>query len=159
MRVLFVTGIDFDRAESAGVRKKVLYQVNALENLGHEVMLMYYTKNAYVLCNSKGTVIDSVTFQRKSYKYFTAIGKMAQRVKVKKEDLIYIRHYGIDIFTFRMLQTVKKTGARIILEVPTFPFSGEERIVIKRWRNRKNYAKILAFYINKVISRCGGCEV
>ena len=127
MKALFLIFHGFDKAN--GISKKIHYQVKALEKCGADVRLCYYATTPFgnrrlmigdeVMADfGKGTMAKLL-----KRVYYSPIVKYAQREKI---DFVYIRSYhNANPFTLRLVERLKKTGAKVTVEIPTYPYDQE----------------------------------
>ena len=124
-KVLFIIFHGFD--PNNGISKKISYQVNALKQCGMEVHLCYMdengTKKRFIDGNviaDYGSGILSKILKRID---FSAISRY---VKNNHIDLVYIRsNHNANPFTIRMVKQMKKYGAKVVMEIPTYPYDSE----------------------------------
>lgn len=127
MKALFLIFHGFDKAN--GISKKIHYQVKALKKCGADVRLCYYDTTPFgnrrlmigdeVMADfGKGTMAKLL-----KRVYYSPIVKYAQREKI---DFVYIRSYhNANPFTLRLVERLKKTGAKVAVEIPTYPYDQE----------------------------------
>jgi len=126
----------------AGISKKILAQVNALGHCGMRVDLSYLeanNKNEYTGRYINGKIIDK-------YSNIPIISKFQWRCKYKnlfnyvqanEIKLVYIRYiHFANPFFISFLRKLKKSGIKILLEIPTYPYDQE-------YRNLKFTSKIV----------------
>lgn len=127
MKVLFLIFHGFDEAN--GISKKIRYQVKALRECGADARLCYYEVDAdghrKWMVNDE-TIADlgqgkmAKIRRRLSYR---PIYRYAQREKI---DFVYIRSYhNANPFTIRLVKQLKRQGARVVMEIPTYPYDQE----------------------------------
>ena len=124
-KVLFLIFHGFD--PSNGISKKISYQVNALKRCGNEVHLCYMdevgTKKRMI---DKNVIADyGCGFLSKILKRidFSAISRY---VKDNHVNIVYIRsNHNANPFTIRMVKQMKKYGAKVVMEIPTYPYDSE----------------------------------
>lgn len=127
MKALFLIFHGFDKAN--GISKKIHYQVKALKECGVDVRLCYYdiTSNG----DRRWMVDDEVIADfgtgttAKLWKrvYYSPIIEYARRENM---DLVYIRsHHNANPFTLKLVKRLKRTGAKVVMEIPTYPYDQE----------------------------------
>lgn len=127
MKALFLIFHGFDKAN--GISKKIHYQVKALKECGVDVRLCYYdiTSNG----DRRWMVDDEVIADfgtgttAKLWKrvYYSPIIEYARRENI---DLVYIRsHHNANPFTLKLVKHLKRTGAKVVMEIPTYPYDQE----------------------------------
>lgn len=122
MKILYLSTWDFTKAESDGVCKKIYSQITVFEKNGYEVDFIYI-KEGKILYREKGVLREIGTVG--NIKKTLAYNKMYKELKYKKYDWIYNRYGMMDTFYYRMLKRLHRNGARILIEIPTYPYAGE----------------------------------
>lgn len=127
MKALFLIFHGFDKAN--GISKKIHYQVKALKECGVDVRLCYYDITAN---GDRRWMVDDeiiadfgkgVTAKIWKRIYYKAITEYARREKV---DFVYIRSFhNANPFTLRMVSCLKRNGAKVVMEIPTYPYDQE----------------------------------
>lgn len=127
MKALFLIFHGFDKAN--GISKKIHYQVKALKECGMDVRLCYYDitpqgerrwmiDNEVIADFGKGTTAK--VWKRV---YYSPIVDYAQRENI---ELVYIRSsHNANPFTLRLVKGLKRTGAKVVMEIPTYPYDQE----------------------------------
>lgn len=127
MKTLFLIFHGF--SEHNGISKKIRSQVEALRQNGIDTQLCYLRMNAD---GSHTRMLDDVELET----YPNSIGgKIKKRicyrsvidyVRESKTDLVYIRGANnINPFTISMVRGMRKAGAKVVWEIPTYPYDGE----------------------------------
>ncbi len=124
-KVLFLIFHGFD--PNNGISKKISYQVDALKRCGNEVHLCYMDETRTKKRIIDGNVIADYGsgFLSKIFKRidFSAISKY---VKNNHVDIVYMRsNHNANPFTIRMVKQMKKTGSKVVMEIPTYPYDTE----------------------------------
>ncbi len=126
MKTLFLIFHGFE--EHNGISKKIRYQIHALEEYGLDVRICYTTdENGHkrrfvdneVLVDYgsgiKGKILKRIEFN-----------SIARYVKDNKIEFVYMRCYqNANPFLISMLNKIRKTGAKIVMEIPTYPYDKE----------------------------------
>ena len=127
MKILFLIFHGFDEAN--GISKKIRYQVKALRECGADVRVCYYDimpdgrkiwfVNGEIIADfGKGT-----WGKMKKRLCFKPITSYALREKI---DFVYIRSFhNANPFTIHLIKQLKAMGARVIMEIPTYPYDQE----------------------------------
>lgn len=127
MKALFIIFHGFNEAN--GISKKIHYQVKALKECGVDVHLCHYNVTPYG--ERRWMVDDEVIadfgkgFTAKLWKrvYYSPIIEYARREGI---GLVYIRSYhNANPFTLRLAKRLKRTGAKVVMEIPTYPYDQE----------------------------------
>lgn len=114
---------------SNGISKKVIAQIEALKNEGAEVNVCHYvvTSDAHRQWMVDSEILEDLGtgFKAKMLKriYFRPI---LNYIKETKPDYLYLRSFhNANPITIHFLNRVRKTGTKILLEIPTYPYDGE----------------------------------
>lgn len=146
MKALFLIFHGFDEAN--GISKKIRYQVKALKECGLDTRICHYDispdgnrcwmMDDKVLVNLGKGMLAKI---RKRYD-FSSISDYVIREGIK---LVYIRSYhNANPFTICMVKRMKRKGAKVVMEVPTYPYDQEyttrymklDLFVDKKFRHR-----------------------
>ena len=124
-KVLFLIFHGFD--PSNGISKKISYQVNALKQCGNEVHLCYMDE-----VGTKKRMIDENVIANYGSGFLSKILKrinfsaISRYVKDNHINIVYIRsNHNANPFTIRMVKQMKKYGAKVVMEIPTYPYDSE----------------------------------
>ena len=124
-KVLFIIFHGFD--PNNGISKKISYQVNALKQCGMEVHLCYMDENG-----AKKRIIDGNIIADYGNGILSKILKridfsaISRYVKDNHINIVYIRsNHNANPFTIRMVKQMKKYGAKVVMEIPTYPYDSE----------------------------------
>lgn len=125
MKVLFLIFHGFD--PNNGISKKISYQVDAFKKCGADVHLCYMdeTNNKKRLIDGKvitdyGNGLSSKILKR------IVFSSITKYVKDNKIDFVYIRsNHNANPFTINMLRCMKRYGAKVVMEIPTYPYDSE----------------------------------
>ena len=122
MKLLYLSTWDFSNEKSDGVCKKIYSQIAVFEKTGYEVDVIYL-RGGNILYREGGQekTIGRIDNIKKTPAYI----KMYKTLKNKKYDWIYNRYGMMDTFYYRVLKRLHKNGARILIEIPTYPYVGE----------------------------------
>lgn len=127
MKILFLIFHGFD--ETNGISKKIRYQVKALRECGADVRVCYYdiTPDGHRQWLVNEEVISDLgkgeMAKIKKRVYFKPIYEYARNESI---DLVYIRSFhNANPFTIHLIKQLKTTGARVIMEIPTYPYDQE----------------------------------
>ena len=124
-KVLFLIFHGFD--PNNGISKKISYQVNALKQCGNDVHLCYMDET-----ETKKRMIDENVIADYGCGFLSKILKridfsaISRYVKNNHIDIVYIRsNHNANPFTIRMVNQMKKYGAKVVMEIPTYPYDSE----------------------------------
>lgn len=121
-KLLYLTTWDFSNEESDGIAKKIRGQIKAFEKSG---FIVDYT---CILNNETYYIKDGVSYP------LGKVGKLRKLAanyylykRLKKESYSYIyNRYGLmDTFYLKLLKDLSKNGAKIVVEIPTYPYDKE----------------------------------
>ncbi len=124
-KVLFIIFHGFD--PNNGISKKISYQANALKKCGLEVHLCYMDEHG-----TKKRIIDGNIIADYGNGFMSKIRKrtefrsISNYVETNQIDLVYIRsNHNANPFTISMVKRMKKTGSKVVMEIPTYPYDSE----------------------------------
>ena len=125
IKILFLIFHGFD--PNNGISKKISYQVNALKQCGNEVHLCYMDETG-----TKKRIIDENVIADYGNRFLSKILKridfsaISHYVKNNHIDLVYIRsNHNANPFTINMVKHMKSDGAKVVMEIPTYPYDSE----------------------------------
>lgn len=157
MKALFLLFHGFE--EFNGISKKIRYQVKALQDCGIDVRTCYLTDDD----NHKRRMIDHTVLrdygsgiQGKIWKRIE-FNSIVQYVRQEHIDFIYVRYvHNASPFTIRLMQQLKKTGARIVMEIPTYPYDQEYRGLSFAYQRilffDRCFRQWLARYVDRIVT-------
>lgn len=127
MKALFLIFHGFE--EYNGISKKILYQIQALKDLGIKTYTCYYdvtddNYSKWFIDENELLNLGKGTFAKiKKRIYYKHITDFVQNEKI---DIIYIRSYhNANPFTIHFVKSLKKKGAKVVMEIPTYPYDQE----------------------------------
>lgn len=130
MKMLYLTTWDFIHENTDGVCKKIKSQVVVFKGAGCEVDIVYIKGNRIIYEeNGNSRVVGRVGNMKKVSAYI----KLYSVLKGKKYDCVYNRYGMMDSFYYRVLAKLHENGARIVIEMPTYPYDGERPAGILYW--------------------------
>lgn len=130
MKVLYLTSWDFSNEKTDGVCKKIRSQIKTFTNSGCSVDFIYIDNHDIVyIKDDVKNVIGHVGNIKKTMAY----AKLYSTIKTKGYDVVYNRFSMFDAFYFRVLKRLKENGAKIIVEIPTYPYNAERRAGLLNW--------------------------
>ena len=122
MRLAYIAPlpIDFDRL--GGVQKKVLSHVNHLSKY-FETLLFYYCDGKARVKNINKHTDNEIGFAKSKLGLLVCITRYFK----KCDDItaVYCRYPDSDFFFVRMLRVMKRSNAKIVVEIPTYPYHNE----------------------------------
>ena len=126
MNILFLIFHGFD--PNNGISKKIKYQTEAMESLGHHVHICYMNEDE----TSKRRFVDNKVIANYGK---GAIAKIKKRTEfesivtysaLNKIDFVYIRsNHNANLFTINMVKRFKQNGIKVVMEIPTYPYDQE----------------------------------
>lgn len=122
MKILYITTWDFINEQSDGVCKKIKSQIKVFAENGHEVDFIY-VRGDEVWYRQADT--EHCIGKVGKYKKTAAYMRMYKAVKHQKYDWVYNRYGMMDTFYYNVLKVLRHNGARVIVEIPTYPYIKE----------------------------------
>ena len=125
MKVLFLIFHGFD--PNNGISKKISYQVDALKKCGTDVHLCYMdeTKTKKRLIDDK-VIADYGNSSLSKILKRIDFSSIIKYVKDNNIEFVYIRsNHNANPFTINMVKRMKKYGAKVVMEIPTYPYDSE----------------------------------
>lgn len=127
MKALFLIFHGFDKAN--GISKKIHYQVKALKECGLDINTCYYdvSPDGHRLWKVDDKVIADLghgMFAKVKKRFsFNSIAEYVLREDIR---FVYIRSYhNANPFTINLVKKIKKQGAKVVMEIPTYPYDQE----------------------------------
>lgn len=129
-RILYLSTWDFTNEASDGVCKKIKSQIAVFEKEGIHVDFVYIF-NGKILYRKDEVIykLGKVGNIKKTPAYI----KMYKHLKKEKYDYVYNRYGMMDTFYFRLIKKLYKNGAKILIEIPTYPYIGERQKGFAYW--------------------------
>lgn len=153
-KVLFLIFHGFD--PNNGISKKISYQVNALKACGNEVHLCYMDEK-----NAKRRFVDDNVIANYGSGILSKILKriefasISDYVKNNHISLVYIRsNHNANPFTIRMVKQMKKYGAKVVMEIPTYPYDTEYKAqgISRQIFQDKIFRRCLAKHLDAIVT-------
>ena len=154
MKILFLIFHGFD--PNNGISKKISYQLEAFKANGHETHLCYMDEK-----DSKRRIVDDMVIAD----YGSGkIGKILKRTEFNsivnyavdhQIGFVYIRsNHNANPFTINMVKRMKKTGMKVVMEIPTYPYDQE---YFDKWMQRqliqdKIFRNLLAKQLDAIVT-------
>lgn len=152
MKLLYLSTWDFSNEKSDGVCKKINTQIGAFEEAGYQVDFIFIKGNS-VIYKEEGVehTIASVGKIKKTPAYI----KMYRYIKNKHYDWVYNRYGMMDYFYCRVLKRLHENGARILIEIPAYPYckelpDGVLYFVMYKWDQR--YSKKMKPFVERILT-------
>ncbi len=125
-RLLYLSVWDFTEEEQNGICKKIKNQEKVFADRDFQVDRAYICdKKACVRLGDAQIILGKVGLlgKVKANKLFYRFLK--EQVPVRPYTAVYIRYGLSDKYFYKLCKLLKKNGARIIIEIPTYPYEGE----------------------------------
>ncbi len=122
-KVLFFTKINFGLNANGGLFNKVKAQVKALEKLGFHVTLVY-NSGLDLIVNRSGSITTYSHTNRFKLLWHQFI-QLPNQLPMEPNATLYIRHFMLNPLSLLGLLKLSKRFKLTLLEIPTFPYSGE----------------------------------
>lgn len=84
---------------------------------------MSYSMNG--LRKSDSTGVNYINLSNSVHRRFGLYNAVKELLKVEKFDYVYVRYPRSEINFIKLLKSIKESGARIVVEIPTYPYHGE----------------------------------
>lgn len=141
LRMLYLTTWDFSDGPSTGITNKIMGQIKAFKTYGFSVDYTYIADNAvYLHKGGQDIFLGKVGKLRKLAANFY----LSKRLKKEKYAYVYNRYGLMDTYYLKLLKRFKKTGSRIVVEIPTYPYDRERLPGLTWW---------LLYFLDKVYRR------
>lgn len=115
--------IDFVPEDNIGVRKKIDYQIQALKDLGVDVVHAHY-ENGFKIGHEQilhGKIKNK--FKRKIFEVYLVYKLLRQ--DYTEIDFIYLRHVRLTPWFYWMIRHLSKKVKQFYIEIATYPYDGE----------------------------------
>lgn len=157
MKALFLIFHGFE--EFNGISKKIRYQVKALKECGLETHTCWLddTENHKRRMVDESVIADYGSGIKGKILKRTEFDSIVHYVKEEKIDFIYVRYvHNANPFNIRLMKLLKKTGARIVMEIPTYPYDQEYKGLSFAYQRilfmDKCFRQQLASYVDKIVT-------
>lgn len=130
-KILFVMKYPLEDAYS--VKDKFNGQMRAVENLGHEVYFVAYDwAYTYLIHRGEKTVIKKILFGNNRHyihtkAFYDLFDSVCRVLKKEQFDLVYMRQCPLSPEGAFMCRRIAETGAKLVVEIPTFPPEKEKQ--------------------------------
>ena len=147
-------------AEHNGISKKIFYQCEALGRCGAEMELCYLDIDGSgrqrrmlgaAVLEDYGTGIGAKIKKRVSY------GKLLEYIRKANVDFVYVRSdHNASPVLINLFRRIKKSGVRIVMEIPTYPYDPE--YAQSPWRRKarllvdKCFRNRMARYMDRIVT-------
>lgn len=156
MKVLFLAHLYLEEAN--GITKKIIAQADALKNCGLDVHFCHFAEEDRMRCWAiNGKIIDRIgTMKNIIFRtiFGTYYNKILSYIKREGIEYVYLRynHNGSPFFN-NFLSRLRKTGVKALMEIPTYPYDGENNSLPVLKRIKFNIEKISRRRFHKSIER------
>lgn len=141
-KLLYVCYMDLGLKPIPGIRRKVFDQVETFKKCGYDVTLVYLQNDHMIINHFKDNRLISLKNPKSPSMIFAQMNRWLLDDK-NSYDAVYIRYAKLRLIFIRYLKKLRKNNCRRIMEMPTFPFEGEER----KWAFAHGRKEILKYYI------------
>lgn len=153
-KVLFLIFHGFD--PNNGISKKISYQVDAFKKCGMNVHLCYMDEkdtkkriiNGDVIADYGNGLLSKILKR-------TDFSAISNYVKKNQIDLVYIRsNHNANLFTINMVKKMKAYGAKVVMEIPTYPYDNEYKAqgISRQIFQDKIFRNQLAKYLDAIVT-------
>jgi hypothetical protein len=152
VKLLYVARLDLGLAAHSGVKNKIESQCLAFQNLGVDsnVLAWYGANLNYNQLQTKTIRKSRLDFYKLYFKYATEL------IRSEKYDVVWLRFPWFDPYVLSFVRNCKKYSptSKLLLEIPTFPFSQEVNGITDQIRFLINrfYRFLVAGYIHRVVT-------
>jgi len=108
---------------SSGVCKKCISQIEVFRNAGFHVDVVYAQKG--MLCIEKNHIKKQYGRREKNIFRGLENKEFLKEMRNSNYNGIFIRYPGTDFLFERLIKFWKRSGAKIIIEIPTYPYDAE----------------------------------
>ena len=119
-KLIYIASAPIDFAKLDGVSKKILDQCNAFYKAGFDVDIIYRTGQSILLYNIESKISK---YLRKGRSYLDVL--ITAKKLVGEYGSVYVRYPKSEHFLISLMKGFKKFGAKIVIEIPTFPYHKE----------------------------------
>jgi glycosyltransferase involved in cell wall biosynthesis len=120
MKLLYITTTNL--TIDSGTTKKIFGQIGVMQEFGFHVDFIY-PSNQDIVCNKQ--IIQSKTYSQ-NFNYFQIRKYLYESARYligeNKINALYIRYSIFDWNFYKFIQTTKKYGCKIFLEIPSYPY-------------------------------------
>lgn len=143
MNLLFFSHVREDLPKGIGTSKKIIAQSKALNNLGYNVFYTFEKNDGFYIYDINHNVVDKVNISNKIKFRIDKYNFINKWCRLNNIDVIYSRYNYFDTQTYRLFKKLKKSGTKIILEIPTYPYRKEQILANKDILKDKKYFKYI----------------
>lgn len=148
MKTIFLVYFDVFNSKYLGVKKKIFWQLKAMNECGLEPVLAYRSDNKLIIIDSNEKVIGEYHFSNIWYREGVFLKLREHIIENSEYKTIYIRLPGLVDFSFyRTLKMLSNQGLKIFIEMPTYPIGGE---IIAYYKQLLNNKKIFSLLVKTV---------
>lgn len=154
VRLLYLTIKDFQNGMSDGVVKKILQQVEVFKENDFEVDYIYYDGKrggVYLRSESEERLLGKKILIKTEDAYL----HIRRHIMKEKYDCVYIRNVERkDPIFLSVLSKLKKDGACIVYEIPTYPYDNEVQTLLGKFDLYvdRMFRGCLKRYVNRIVT-------
>ena len=122
-RLIYISAWDFTDVESDGVCKKILSQIKVFRKAGFTVDYTYIKDGSTWINKDEKETLLGYNYHLSKFAAHRLIAKY-----LKKHDdykYVYVRYNKADPYFISIVKTLKGYGAKIVVEIPTYPYDNE----------------------------------
>lgn len=129
-RILYLSTWDFSDGPSTGITNKIKSQMRVFREYGFLVDYTCISKNEiYYYKDGVGYPLGKVgRFRKLAANYY-----LYKKLRNESYEYVYNRYGLMDTFYFKMIKQLSNKGARIVVEIPTYPYDKERLPGLAWW--------------------------
>lgn len=137
MRGIYIAKVDEEYNLDIGVSKKILGEINALENIGNSI--------DYIRLKNKEIYINDRKIGSTAARYFACrdIYKSLKSIKLDY-NFAYLRYCRGNYNFYRIIKLLHKNNIKIVVEIPTYPYRSEI--------NKRSITGVIDLMLDKLIA-------
>lgn len=121
-KFLYIAPVCINLKKPDGVAKKVLNHFTIFDSYYESTLIAYGTEGIFELSDHEKQCIYPINGHRR----FALFEYIKNKIKISHYDYVYIRYPKCDLFFIKLLKAIKKTTAKIVVEIPTYPYNGNK---------------------------------
>ena len=155
MKILFL--VYHGLSEYSGISKKIRYQVQGLQDNGHEVFLCTYDfdKDGDRVRKINDLIIEN--YGRGTFAAFRkriCYGSILKYIKEKQIECVYARSFhNANPWTIQLFSSIKAMNVLSVIEIPTYPYDQEYKGVGLNWKIELFVDKLFRHILSKQTNR------
>lgn len=142
-RIVYICYMNLGITGSVGIREKVMNHIRTFKKYGYETNYIYI-ENDKLVSNFSLNYVDV----EKAKNNIILVNEILCGIDFDHDDVIYIRYQHFNESVLQALKYLHKKGAKVLLEVPTYPFVGEYKSYTATALKKHNYKAAIKSYVN-----------